>query len=274
MKTQTLLEQIGSRRGFFQKLGMATATVTAATAQTASAPFQFDNPTQILTAALIAEDLATTFYYNALTGQAAQDPRLTEDPLDRNYLRAALRQEIEHANLLRSLLSIPGPTADPVQTFYFPRGSFDRLDAASGPAVLPLLDALENAFIGAYLTAVRAFSFMAANTSTNRGVYYKLGNVNLSADQLAYFAQVSASIMGVEAEHRALGRSIGGQDPANNLCYQQTAGLDSVFTGAKSAVVALTPFLTPSTGPGFSFKEALEKSPDLTLPCQFGPPAF
>lgn len=96
---------------------------------------------------------------------------------------------------------------------------------------------------------------------------------NLSADQLAYFSQVCASIMGVEADHRALGRVIGGQDPANNRCYQQTAGLDSVFTGPRSAVVALTPSLTPATGPAFSSQKALDKGAALTLPCElFGPP--
>lgn len=77
--------------------------------------------------------------------------------------------------------------------------------------------------------------------------------------------------MGVEADHRALGRVIGGQDAANNRCYQQTVGLDSVFTGPKAAVVALTPSLTPSTGPAFSFKEALDKGGALTLPCEFTP---
>gem|GEM_PF-6154098 len=120
-----------------------------------------------------------------------------------------------------------------------------------------------------------AFSLMAANTSTNRGVYYKLGNSNLSADQLAYFYQVCASIMGVEAEHRALGRIIGGQDPANNRCYQQTAGLDSVFTGTKSAVVALTPFLTPAIGPAFSLKRKRStKMPRSLCPASSAPRRF
>jgi len=265
----------GSRRGFLS-LGIATAALTAATktyAQSGPAQFQFDTPVQILTAALIAEDLATTFYYHALTGKAADDQVFVDDPGDKNYLRAALGEEIAHANLLRSLLGIAAPANDPVQTFYFPQGTFDRLRPESGAGVVKTLEALENAFIGAYLTAVRAFSFMAANTAMNRGVYYKLGNSNLSPDQLSYFAQVSASILGVEAEHRALVRVIGGADPANNLCYQQTAGLDSVFTGPKSAVVALTPFLTPSTGPSFSLKTALDGAPSVSLPCEFGPPA-
>ncbi|HEU0118993.1 MAG TPA: ferritin-like domain-containing protein [Bryobacteraceae bacterium] len=267
-----------SRRGFFHSLGAATAVLTAAAqskvhAQSGLYQFQFDSPTQILTAALIAEDLATTFYYNSLVGKAADDPVFQNDPGDKNYLRAALSEEIAHANLLRSLLNIPAAANDPVQTFYFPKGTFDTLNPESGAGVVPTLEALENAFIGAYLTAVRAFSFMAANTAMGRGVYYKLGNSNLSPDQLAYFSQVAASILGVEAEHRALVRVIGSKEPANNVCYQQTAGLDSVFSGPKSAVVALTPFLTPTTGPAYSFKEALDGSAAIALPCEFGPPA-
>ena len=204
----------------------------------------------------------------------AEDPAVSVELKNKNDIRATLKEEFEHANLLRSLLGVAAPAADPIQTFYFPKGTFDKLDASTGAATLPILDSLENAFIGAYLTAVRAFVFMVANTSTNRGVYYKLGNSNLSANQLCYFSQVCALIMGVEAEHRALGRVTGGQDPANNRCHQQTAGVDSVFTGTKSAVVALTPFLTPSTGPAFSLKEELDKGAALTLPCELGPPAF
>ena len=64
--------------------------------------------------------------------------------------------------------------------------------------------------------------------------------------------------MGVKSEHQALGGVIG--------------GLDSVFTGTKSAVVALTLSLTPSTGPAFSLKETLDKGAALTLPCEFSPP--
>ncbi len=39
-------------------------------------PVSKDTPAEIFTAALIAEDMATTFYYNGLVGAVLQDPAL------------------------------------------------------------------------------------------------------------------------------------------------------------------------------------------------------
>ena len=47
-----------------------------AAAQTPAAPATNDTAAQIFTAALIAEDLAVTAYFNALTGGVIQDPNL------------------------------------------------------------------------------------------------------------------------------------------------------------------------------------------------------
>ena len=65
-----------------------------------------DTPSQIFTAALVAEDLATTFYYNGLVGGVIQDPNLAgpggtandpnptdSNPGNVNYLQAALYQD-------------------------------------------------------------------------------------------------------------------------------------------------------------------------------------
>src|SRR3984957_6763280 len=77
-----------------------------------------DTAQQIFTAALIAEDLATTFYYNGLVGAVIQDPALAGsggtalnpgsagDADNVSYVRAALGQEFAHAGLLRTLLNI------------------------------------------------------------------------------------------------------------------------------------------------------------------------
>ena len=97
--------------------------------------------------------------------------------------------------------------------------------------------------------------------------------VSLS-EQLEYYAKVAASIMGIECEHRVLGRVISNTNPANNLCYELTVGLNAVYNGPKSAVAALTPFLTPSTGPGYSLIEALDRQCSVSLPCTGAPPAF
>jgi hypothetical protein len=285
------------RREFFRSAGItglgaagALAVLkvgeTQAEAQTPQPGFHYDTPAQIFTAALIAEDLATTFYYNALVGNVIQDPALAGsggtalnpgsagDADNVSYVRAALGQEFEHAGLLRSLLKISGPSASPVQTFYFPAGTFDNLTTSDGktPSFIGTLEALENAFIGAYLTAVRAFAYMAGRTSVG-GSYYVLNDATLGSDTLAYFAQVAASIMGVECEHRALGRDIAGLAPADNMYYESTDGLDGVYNGPNSAVVALTPFLTPSNGAAYQLSDAVSNLDTLVLPSTGAPPA-
>ncbi len=221
-----------------------------------------DTPTDIFTAALVAEDLATTFYYNGLTGAVIQDPNLAgpggtphhPNPNDSNignvqYLQAAFMEEIYHANLMRSLLGIGSSGQDPYQTFYFPTGTFDTLTP-----FLAILDALENAFIGAYLVAAQEFAVLAVN-----------GASGYTADQLEYFAKVAASIGCVESEHRVLGRVIGNVNPANNKAYEQTDGLTSLAHGPNSAEDALAPFLNPSTGPAYSFQTALANQGSVAL---------
>ena len=213
-----------------------------------------DTPADIFTAALVAEDLATTFYYNGLVGPVIQDPNLAGpggsahhlNPSDSNpgnvaYLQAAFTEEVDHADLMRSLLGIGSSGQDPYQTFYFPTGTFDTL----GP-FLALLDALENAFIGAYLVAVQEFAVLAVN-----------GSVGYTSDQLEYFAKVAASICAVESQHRVLGRVIGNMNPANQKAYEQTDGLTSLAHGPNSAEDALAPFLNPATGPAYSLQQAL-----------------
>jgi len=249
-----------------------------------------DTAQQIFTAALIAEDLATTMYYNSLVGGVIQDPNLAgprgslSNPAsfaNVGYIQGALSAEIAHANLLRTLTGGATAAKDPIQTFYFPTGTFDNLNG-----FLPILLALENAFIGAYLTAVHEFSLMAARIELYEHVQKDPGGKPYTKDELAYFAQVSASILGVESEHRSLARAIpaitpgntvfAGIDvfPANNLNYEQTDGLKTVYNGPNSAVAALTPFITP--GPGktaYSFATAISGASAVSVPTTGGLPA-
>ena len=243
-----------------------------------------DTVQMIFTAALIAEDLATTFYYQGLLGDVIQDPRLAGpegsatnvsllgSPGNVGYLRAALAEEISHADLMRQLIGRADVAADPVQTFYFPEGSFDNL-----ATFLSTLDALESAFVGAYLAAVRQLAAMAARLPPQDGPQLDPAGNAYSSAQLTFFAEVSASILGVEAEHRALGRAIGQSIPANNLCYEQTAGIRTVYNGANSAVAALGPFVKPGAkgfgAAGYSLRTARGGAPKLTLPCTGGLPA-
>jgi hypothetical protein len=282
-----MIKELLDRRTFFKGASIGLAGLSAANLSTLHAQVQggaaMDVATQIFTAALIAEDLATTFYYNGLVGGVIQDvslagpggsiaaPSPTAQGQHLKYVQAALTQEIAHATLLRSLLKISGAAADPVQTFYFPKGTFDTLTP-----FLATLDALENAFIGAYLSAVREFAYAAVVTAkSGQGSYVNSdGTHGYTSDELQYFSQVCASIMAIESEHRALGRTIGGSNPSNNLTYAQLAGIGSVYNGPASAVVALTPFLTPSTGQAYSLATALANQSTVSAPSTGTIPAF
>lgn len=263
--------------------GLALGNATPSYAATAPKGGDSDTIRQIVTAILIAEDLATTFYYNALVGPVIQDPnlagpggtatRVTAQGNEGNvaYIRAALSEEISHADLARTLLGYPasaGAAGDPYQTFYFPAGSFDTLAGFTG-----LLDALENAFIGAYLNAIQEFSIRAAQGAAQGGTFTDLDGHKYGAAELTYFAKVAASILGIECEHRVLGRVISNSNPANNRAYEQLDTLTSVYNGPNSAVAALTPFLTPSTGPGQTLAVALANQASVSLPITDAPPA-
>ncbi len=290
LDSNSLLSEVQSRlgrRSFIRNAGLfgigSAALTLGAKVAAADTPQQQqeeaqekDTVAEIFTAALIAEDLATTFYYNALTGPVIQDPNLagkggtaTHVTSSGNfgnvaYVRAALSEEIAHANLFRSLLGISAASKDPVQTFYFPAGSFQTLAGFTG-----LLDALENAFIGAYLNAIQE---LAAKAALRHAGIYTPDDKKYTSQDLEYFTKVAASIMGVEAEHRVLGRVISNTNPANNVLYEQEDGLNAVYNGPKSAVAALTPFLTPSTGAGYSLASALANQGSVSQPVG-GPPA-
>src|SRR5580692_2288728 len=71
-----------ARRTFFKGFGMLGLGAAGAlmldnpSKLDAQSPSVQDTANQIFTAALVAEDLATTFYYNGLVGGAIQDPAL------------------------------------------------------------------------------------------------------------------------------------------------------------------------------------------------------
>jgi hypothetical protein len=295
--TQEMIDSVVNRRSFLTGagaigLGAAAATLvgcsngmiaTTAPATPVQAAASTDTATQIFTAALIAEDLAITTYFNALSGGVITDANLagpggtatnvsaTGSVINVAYLQGALLEEIQHAQLLRTLLGLDPMGSGDVgagvpSSFFFPMGTFDNLTN-----FLPVLLALETAFIGAYMTAVEEFASMAAGYngfSATQANPAKSGTNYAQADLILY-AKVSASILGVESEHRALARAIpmvtigsptfAGINviPANNLNYEVTAGLTGLLVGVNgsgtTAGAALTPFLASSASQNAAF---------------------
>jgi len=289
------LQQAMNRRRFLTGLGAAGAfaggTLVTGCGSSSMASAQSgptDTAQQIFTAALIAEDLATTMYYNALVGGVIQDANLagpggTATNVTANgsvanvgYLRGALSEEINHADLLREQLNISASTADPVQTFYFPTGTFDNLTN-----FFPIIVALETAFIAAYMTAVQEFSLMLGNVSPYSSTQSIAAGGTYTAAQLAAFAKICAAILGVEAEHRTLARAIPNPPtfagtnilPSDNVCYESTDTLQTVYNGMTSAAAALAPFLASGSGlTGYSLQTALTGSASVQLACTGMPP--
>jgi hypothetical protein len=293
-----MIDSVVNRRSFLTGAGALGIGAAAATligcsnsmssgSTTVMASGSTDTATQIFTAALIAEDLAITTYYNALIGAVIKDPNLANGGTAVNvsaggsvvnvaYLQAALLEEVQHAQLLRTLLGL-SPTgsgdigAGVPATFYYPTGTFDTLTN-----FVPILLALETAFVGAYMTAVEEFASMAAgyNGFSATQANPAMSGSNYTQADLILYAKVAASILGVEAEHRALIRAIPSVTigsptigttnvlPANNVNYESQAGLTGLIVGvggtSTTAAAALAPFLASSSAQsaGFSFSTA------------------
>ena len=176
-----------------------------------------DTITQILSIAATAEELAVTFYSNGIA--EAGDLQISGANLD--YLLAAVVEEQIHLNYLIAAGGTPLTS-----TFSFPSGE-DTFDDQL--TFVNTLQMLEEAFIAAYLAAVKEFS--------------QYGQHRL--------AQVAAQIMGVEAEHRGLGRSISSHYPyADNYAFEP-ALIESV--GDAVDVLTAEGFLSPTSGNSYTY---------------------
>jgi hypothetical protein len=295
--TNEMIDSVVNRRSFLTGVGAVGIGAAAATiigcgnngsGMKVSGQASTDTATQIFTAALIAEDLAITTYYNALIGGVIQDPNLagaggsatnvsaSGSQVNVAYLQGALLEEVQHAQLLRTLLGLSSSGSGDVgagvpATFYYPTGTFDTL-----ANFLPILLALETAFVGAYMTAVEEFASMAAgyNGFSATQANPAMSGSNYTQADLILYAKVAASILGVEAEHRALIRAIPSVTiasptfastnliPANNVNYESDASLTGLLVGvggsSATAATALAPFLASSSAQsaGFSFSTA------------------
>lgn len=185
-----------------EAVAAAVGSSTCAAIPPASASTCTETPADILSIAATAEALGITFYFGGIRGGFFA--QLTSE--QQWYLQAALDEERQHLDFLLS----QGAALPPAH-FFFPPGIFDDL-----PAFLALLDTLENAFIGAYLAAVQSFS--------------RLGQPLL--------AEIAGQILGVECEHRVLGRVIARQRLPHDRCFAR-AGYDCLAQAAAD----LAPFV-------------------------------
>ena len=226
------------RREFVTRLGAAGLGVAAgaliagcggSSNNNNSASASTSGDQNILNAAATAEALATVMYYNIINGPIYQS--LSSNAPDQAYLVAGFEQELNHYRFL-----VANGGAALATTFYFPTNMF-----TDPQTTLNTLITLEDAFIAAYLIGIGNFS------STGLKI-------------------IAGQILGVESEHRTLGRVIANDlgltsvsglagpesvtaptATSNNLAYERT--FSSALPDISHVVTALGPFTAPgSTG--------------------------
>jgi hypothetical protein len=199
-------------------VGAATCDVVDA----ATASTCDDTLADILHTAAQAEATGIALYYHGITGGFFDQLHQPQQW----YLQAALDEENHHLHFL-----LENGAAPPASQFFFPQGVFDDL-----AQFLSILDMLENIFIGAYLAAIQRLN--------------QLGEPLL--------AEIAAQILGVESEHRVLGRVLAAHLLPHNRCLAQVH-----YTCIAQAAADLEPFLTGSEG--FTAQAPLPTEPEIAL---------
>lgn len=183
---------------------------------------------ETLSSLLLAEHLALTLYHTALTTPAvvghpylagasanANDVASDGNPVNVANFQAALNQEYQHARML-----VRFGASSRQSRFFFPKKTFAGLGyTRKANTFLWVLDHVETALIGAYLAAVQQFALS--------------GHPDL--------ALVAARILGTESQHRALGRLVSGDIPANNMALEVAS-----FYCPDDVAIALQPYLVKS----------------------------
>lgn len=167
-----------------------------------------DDPQLILNLADTAETFASTHYYNAIMNADALG--LSDDEV-RN-LKAFLDSELKHKQFLEA-----NGAQSLATEFYVPGNLYSDRNV-----FITTSDTAESWFIAAYLASVRRFA--------------ELGNPLLAA--------TAAQVMGIEAEHQALIRQMGGLLPSNHTLKQ------ALFYNTSEVAPYFQPFLDGS-GEGF-----------------------
>ncbi|HJT57507.1 MAG TPA: ferritin-like domain-containing protein [Ktedonobacteraceae bacterium] len=198
-----------------------------AASKVAALPNCTDTIRDILNIAATAEQLAVTFYTQGI----AHSQTLGISGQDLNYLTAAIVEEQIHYNFL-----VKNGGAALTSVFSFPHGpsTFDSLDK-----FVATLDQLETAFESAYLAAIEEFAAM--------------GQPGL--------AQIAGQICTIEAEHRALGRSLSTKIPtADNWAFTPVY-VKSV--GDAVNVLKQEGYLSPKGNNWFQYQPASLKNNDV-----------
>ncbi|HZU19273.1 MAG TPA: ferritin-like domain-containing protein [Candidatus Dormibacteraeota bacterium] len=189
-----------SRRRFMAQLIAAGGGAAGIAALASTTTALADSTATIINTAITAEALAVTYLGAVITGAYANASGT--DATVKAVLQAARAAEQDHYNYLQAA------GAKPLTLTFTVPSSANPNDKT---AALKTIAAAEGLFVNAYLAAVNQFA---------AGGNYKL-------------ATVAASILGVEAEHRALARTalvLGGDSsyaPPNDVAFEQ-APLPSV----------------------------------------------
>jgi len=218
-----------SRRNMLKTAGIggAAAALTFGMADAVNAQTAGDDPQTILNLASTAEALAVTAFHSIITLSSFYGGL---KPVYQNYLKSALSQEQAHYDFL--VAAGAKPLAN---KFFFPNGILENL-----ALYVYVTDVLEGVFIGAYLASVRRFA-------------------ELNRPDLAW---TSASVMGIEAEHKALNRAMG-IDAAGNGAGANDGMANSptrepfepaTLFQVSQAVPTLGPVLTGGTAPASAGK--------------------
>lgn len=138
-----------------------------------------DDAQTILNLAATAETFACTHYYNAIQNASALKLTATEV----SWLKAFLDSELKHKRFLEANGAKPLATE-----FYVPETLFSDRNT-----FISTTDTAENWFVAAYLAATRRFAEL----------------------EQPLLAATASQVSGVEAEHQALIRAMGGLQPSN-----------------------------------------------------------
>ncbi len=200
--------------------GMLTtrSTFASSAAKGVTCSVNADTIASILTVARTAEQLAVTFYTHGL----ANAEKLGLTGAAHAAIKAAQIEEQIHQ---RFFAAHGGSSL--ADTFSFPHGAKTFTDLST---FIATQQQLEGVFDSAFLVAIMEFGM--------------LGRLDLS--------QIVGQIATIEAEHRAVGRMIGGLTPATNWAFSPIF-LGSV--GEAPALVSKAGYLSPKHGNSYKYHE-------------------